>query len=211
MSTTTLHGLEIWVSLVRVPDVTERFALSSEEWRKSAIQAVPLQWRRDATRPWMKVHPWTRQKYMMQYFKSWLKTKSSWVPPVICLVVWFFKVQTYIYWSQCVKIVVDPLPTFTQTWIILLKCLYAYEKKINLKKTFTQTYMYHYHTSNKRPWINFLKISIKSLDSYALIELSLRISNFNMIHSRCFLYSQINEFVESKRVIHVYLSSSLLM
>lgn len=43
MSTTTLHGLEIWVSLVRVPDVTERFALSSEEWRKSAIQAVPLQ------------------------------------------------------------------------------------------------------------------------------------------------------------------------
>lgn len=113
--------------------------------------------------------------------------------------------------SQCVKIVVDPLPTFTQTWIILLKCLYAYEKKKNLKKTFTQTYMYHYHTSNKRPWINFLKISIKSLDSYALIELSLRISNFNMIHSRCFLYSQINEFVESRRVIHVYLSSSLLM
>lgn len=79
------------------------------------------------------------------------------------------------------------------------------------KKTFTQTYMYHYHTSNKRPWINLLKISIKSIDSYALIQLSLRISNFNMIHSRCFLYSQINEFVESKRVIHVYLSSSLLM
>lgn len=144
-------------------------------------------------------------------FQIWLKTKSSWKPPVICLVVWFFKVQTYIYWyiAMC-KNCCRPF-TNTQTWIILLKCLYAYEKIINLKKTFTQTHMYQYHTSNKRPWINFLKISIKSLDSYALIELSLRISNFNMIHSRCFLYSQINEFVESKRVIHVYLSSSLLM
>lgn len=38
-----LQGLKIWVSLVRLPDVTERFALNSEEWGKSTIQAVPLQ------------------------------------------------------------------------------------------------------------------------------------------------------------------------
>lgn len=122
-------------SLVRVPDVTERFALSSEEWRKSAIQAVPLQWRRDATRPWKRVHPWTRQKYMMQYFKSDSKQK---VLENHLLFVWWFDSSkcklTSIGISQCVKIVVDPLPTFTQTWIILLKCLYAYEKIINLKK-----------------------------------------------------------------------------
>lgn len=199
-------------SLVRVPDVTERFALSSEEWRKSAIQAVPLQWRRDATRPWKRVSMNSTEIHDA-IFQIWLKTKSSWKPPVICLVVWFFKVQTYIYWyiamcKNCCRPFTN-LHTDLNYVIKMFICIWKNNKF--KKKTFTQTYMYHYHTSNKGPWINLLKISIKSIDSYALIQLSLRISNFNMIHSRCFLYSQINEFVESRRVIHVYLSSSLLM
>lgn len=48
--------------------------------------------------------------------------------------------------------------------------------------------MFYYYISNKRLWINFLKISIKFFDSYVLIELFLWISNFNMIYSYCFLY-----------------------